>query len=157
MAELKGISLTRHLDNILNELKKTQSLYNLPARSFFRQDKRLDFSVDLYGRKAFTPLGPAAGPHTQMTQNIILSFLAGSRIIELKTIQVLDQLAISRPCIDMRNVGYNIEWSQELSLSDSLREYVKAWILIKIIEEKELLGYPKSNSFYDTIFDISVG
>lgn len=157
MAELKGISLPRHLDNILNELKKTQSLYTLPARSFFRQDKRLDFSVDLYGRKAFTPLGPAAGPHTQMTQNIILSFLAGSRIIELKTIQVLDRLEISRPCIDMRNVGYNIEWSQELSLPDSLREYVKAWILIKIIEEKELLGYPKGDSFYNTIFDISVG
>ena len=39
--------------------------------------------------------------------------------MELKTIQILDQLEISRPCIDARNVGYNVEWSQELRLDDS--------------------------------------
>ncbi|MGH7449995.1 MAG: hypothetical protein ACRENG_01485 [bacterium] len=70
--------------------------------------------------------GPAAGPQTQMAQNLVLSWLGGSRIIELKTVQILDQLKILRPCIDMTNVGYNVEWSQELRLKQSLREYVAA-------------------------------
>ncbi|MCG8605746.1 hypothetical protein MJD09_12215, partial [bacterium] len=32
-----------------------------------------------------------------------------------------------------------------------------AWVLLKIIEEMELLGIPKGDPFYDTIFDVSVG
>jgi putative selenate reductase len=92
-----------------------------------------------------------------MAQNIILSFLGGSRIIELKTIQILDRLQIPRPCIDVRNIGFNVEWSQELRLEDSYTEYVTAWILLKIIEELELLGVPKGSPFFDTVFDISVG
>ncbi len=53
---------------------------------------------------------------TSLLQNIVLSWLAGSRIIELKTVQILDELKIPRPCIDATNVGYNVEWSQELKL-----------------------------------------
>lgn len=77
--------------------------------------------------------------------------------MELKTIQILDQLEIPRPCIDARNVGFNVEWSQELRLEDSYREYVMAWVLLKIIEEMELLDIPKGDPFYNTVFDISVG
>jgi putative selenate reductase len=69
----------------------------------------------------------------------------------------LDQLDIPRPCIDVRNVGFNVEWSQELRLEDSYREYVMAWVLLKIIEEMELLGIRKGDPFYNTVFDISVG
>ena len=39
---------------------------------------------------------------------------------------------IPRPCIDMRTVGYNVEWSQELRLEESLEEYVKGAMLIGI-------------------------
>jgi putative selenate reductase len=49
-------------------------------------------------------------------QNIMLLWLGGSRIIELKTVQILDELKIPHPCIDVINVGYNLEWSQELRL-----------------------------------------
>ena len=51
------------------------------------------------------PAGPAAGPHGQMAQNIRSSWLAGSRVLELKTVQVNDRLTIPRPCIDMDDRG----------------------------------------------------
>ena len=50
----------------------------------------------LFGRKLETPFGPAAGPHTQLTQNIVASYVAGSRFFELKTVQKLDGEDLSR-------------------------------------------------------------
>ena len=94
----------------------------------------LDLSVPYAGTRAANPIGPAAGPHTQLAQNIALGWLAGARIFELKTVQINDRLTLSRPCIDMATVGYNTEWSQELRLEESLREYVKASMLIEILE-----------------------
>jgi putative selenate reductase len=86
----------------------------------------MDFSAVHFSRRAATPVGPAAGPHTQLAQNIVLAWLAGSRIIELKTVQVNDRLDIPRPCIHAPNIGFNVEWSQELRVQESLREYAKA-------------------------------
>ncbi len=157
MAELRGVDLTTHLEAIVSEFSARESIYGYPKRKMFLGFPGYDFSVRFHDREAATPLGPAAGPHTQMAQNIVLSFLGGGRIMELKTVQILDQLDIPRPCIDIRNVGYNIEWSQELRLEDSYREYVTAWVLLRLIEEMELLGIPKGDPFYRTIFDISVG
>ena len=68
-----------------------------------------------------------------MAQNIVLSWLGGGRTFELKTIQILDELDIERPCIDMENVGYNIEWSQELTLDESLVEYAKSALLLAVV------------------------
>lgn len=157
MAELYGLSLTQHLDNILEEAKHHKTIYGYPLKKVFKPDPSKDLSVVFHKRKAATPLGPASGPHTQMAQNILLSFLGGGRIMELKTVQILDRLEIPRPCIDMRNIGFNVEWSQELRLDESYHEYVVAWVLLKIIEEMELLDIPKGDPFYNTIFDLSVG
>ena len=99
-----------------------------------------DLSTRFHGHRAATPLGPAAGPHTQLAQNIALSYLAGGRILELKTVQVNDHLVIPRPCIDMRTVGFNVEWSQELEVEQSPREYAKARFLVAILDE--LCGIP---------------
>lgn len=114
----------------------------------------LDLSVTVHGHRASTPLGPAAGPHGQLAQNIVLSWLGGSRIIELKTIQILDELEIPRPCIDATNVGYNVEWSQELKLKQSLREYVGAAMFIEILKASKLLGEDIPG---DMVFDMSAG
>ncbi len=157
MADLKGLCLADHLDQIFNEYKTHHSIYGYSADSFFRPASGKDLSVNLYGAPAYTPLGPAAGPHTQLAHNILLSWLHGSRIIELKTIQVLDDLTIPRPCIDMRTVGFNVEWSQELSLKESLKEYVTAWMLIHLLRHSELLGISRKDPFYNTIFDMSAG
>ena len=42
----------------------------------------------IFGRKLETPIGPAAGPNSQLAQNIVASYYAGSRFFELKTVQV---------------------------------------------------------------------
>ena len=45
--------------------------------------------------------GPAVGAAPASTG----APLAGARVIELKTVQVLDRLEIPRPCIDAADVG----------------------------------------------------
>jgi putative selenate reductase len=117
----------------------------------------LDFSANHFSRRASTPVGPAAGPHTQLAQNIVLAWLAGSRIIEIKTVQVNDRLEIPRPCIHAPNIGYNVEWSQELRVEESLLEYAKAAYLIEILKTTRAFGAFPSDVGLDTVFDISVG
>jgi putative selenate reductase len=134
----------------LAQWQERREIFGLPQRRFFRGFDDVDLSVTFHGKRAQTPVGPASGPHTQMAQNIVLSYLAGARILELKTVQVRDRLAIARPCIDMATVGYNVEWSQELLVEESLREYAKAWLLIAILRE---LGVVAG----DCLFDVSVG
>lgn len=153
------------------ELEERDAIFDLPRRKFFTGHPSLDFSVAPHGLRASSPLGPAAGPHTQMAQNIVLGWLGGCRIFELKTVQVLDDLQIPRPCIDMRTIGYNAEWSQELTIDESLAEYVKASMLIEILraavppassrrpdDAPAAEGAPAGCGRYDdTIYDMSVG
>jgi putative selenate reductase len=140
---------------MLQEWEVRRAIFDLPERAFFPGDDRHDFSVPFHGHRPATALGPAAGPHTQMAQNLVLSWLGGGRILELKTVQVKDDLAIPRPCIDMRTVGLNAEWSQELKLPESLGEYVKGAMLIRMLRER---GLPGGNvGFASTILDMSVG
>jgi len=80
--------------------------------------------VQIFNHKIGTAVGPAAGPHTQLAQNIITAYLCGGRFIELKTVQKLDKLDIDKPCIDARDEGYNTEWSTELSLEQAYDEYL---------------------------------
>src|SRR5690349_2339239 len=108
MAELVPIPLPLLLRRAFLEYRQEARIFDLPASKFFRGLPGLDTAVISNGRRAFTPLGPAAGPHDQLAQNIVLSWLGGARIIELKTVQVLDELEIPRPCIDAANVGYNV-------------------------------------------------
>jgi len=130
--------------------------FDLPARSFHRAPEGLDFSVAFHGERAANALGPAAGPQSQLAQNLVLSYLAGGRVMELKTVQINDELVIPRPCIDAANVGYNVEWSQELKLEASLREYQKAWVLLHALRARGLgLGLDGPNG--DFLFDMSVG
>lgn len=159
MARLTPIPFDRLLRRIFYEYKKTASIFDLPSRNFYRPGREYDLSVKFLGNNAANPAGPAAGPHTQLTQNIVLSWLAGSRVLELKTVQVNDRLELTRPCIDMATIGYNAEWSQELRLDESLREYVKASMIIEILKQWMFLS--DRNSYqpeqFDTIFDLSVG
>lgn len=155
MSELAPYPIGALAARMLRELQARQSIFDLPARKFVRGSARHDWSVSLHGRTAATPFGPAAGPHTQLAQNIVLSWLAGGRFIELKTVQKLDRLTLPRPCIDMATVGYNVEWSQELTLEQSLEEYVKAAMLIRILAASGQLAL--APGFERTVFDMSVG
>ena len=137
------------------EIETKRALFDLPIHRGFLGDPARDFSVRVHGHAASSPFGPAAGPQSQLAQNIALSWLAGGRVIELKTVQTNDTLTIPRPCIDMQTVGYNVEWSQELTLEQSLEEYVKASMLIEMLAASRRL--PLEPGFDRVIFDMSVG
>jgi len=142
------------LDWILSEYETHRSIFGIHKALFHEPTAADSFSSTLYGDRLATPIGPAAGPHTQLTQNILSAWLTGGRFIELKTVQIMDELDIPRPCIDLADEGYNVEWSQELRLQESVLEYVKAWVLIHILRRK--LGFDDIEPF-GTIFNMSVG
>ncbi|MDR3265294.1 MAG: putative selenate reductase subunit YgfK [Synergistaceae bacterium] len=139
---------------IEHEHREKESIFGIHRSLFWQPKKTGFFSPDLFGGVAATPIGPAAGPHTQLTRNIISAWLGGARYIELKTVQIMDEPEIGRPCIDAGDEGYNVEWSQELKLEQSLREYVKAWVLIPVLER--MLGWDKTLPG-GVVFNMSVG
>ena len=148
------------LRRIAHEWETRKRIFDLPIARIWKPDTgpdAVDLSFEFLGRPAATPVGPAAGPHSQMAQNIVLSWLGGSRLFELKTVQVLDDLDIARPCIDMQTVGYNIEWSQELTVDQSLEEYVKAWMIIEMLSRWEPLREHVGDDPGPHVFDMSVG
>ncbi|MCH7871297.1 MAG: glutamate synthase, partial [Planctomycetes bacterium] len=159
MAELIPAPFRDLVTRLYREPATQDALFELPRRHWYLpKADQPDLSVRFHDAKAGNPSGPAAGPHTQMAQNLLLSYVAGGRILELKTVQVDDQLTIGRPCIDMTNVGYNIEWSQELTVEDSLREYVAGAMLIEMFRHnRELTGGALDGPAGDVIYDISVG
>ena len=138
---------------ILAEEKHSQ-IFGIRKELFFVPQPDDVFKMRRYGQDLETPIGVAAGPHTQLSQNIICAWLTGARYIELKTIQTRDDLEVTKPCIDMTDEGYNCEWSQELKLDQSFNEYLNAWILINLLKDKFGWGDPDSRGF---IFNMSVG
>ena len=155
MAELIPHPFASLIKRMFYELESEQSIFDFPAKKFFCGLSGKDYSVKFHTERSSSPLGPASGPQTQMAQNILLSWLGGCRIMELKTVQILDELEIPRPCIDMQTVGYNVEWSQELRIEQSLHEYVKGSMLIEILQACGKLEL--AENFHDVLFDMSVG
>lgn len=110
----------------------------------------------IFERSLETPIGPAAGPNSQLTQNIVASYYAGSRFFELKTVQIMDgaELAacVNKPCIKADDECYNCEWSTELYVPQAQDEYIKAWFLLSFIAKEYGLGDMEGFQF-----NISVG
>ena len=152
MVQLAPVPFDALIGRMFRELEEKRSVFDLPAQRFVQAYPGRDLSVAFGERRASTPFGPAAGPHTQMAQNIALSWLAGGRVIECKTVQVNDAIEVPRPCIDMATVGFNIEWSQELTVAQSLEEYVKGAMLIEMLKASGV-----GAGLGDTVFDMSVG
>jgi len=142
------------LARALAELERQRAIFEYPKRMFWTGAGARDLSLDLPGGRAASPLGPAAGPHTQMAQNIVAAWLAGARVIELKTVQVNDALEIPRPCIDAADVGYNVEWSQELPIETSAEQYAAAWLIVHALRSRGIGADPAPCV---PVFDASVG
>jgi putative selenate reductase len=138
---------------ILTDLDERNEIFGIGKEQFFTPDPSDSFRMERYGKLLETPLGAASGPHTQLAQNIVVAWLTGSRYIELKTIQVLDELDVTKPCIDMTDEGYNCEWSQELKLDESFNEYLNGFILLYILKDK--LGFTGDDAGF--IFNMSAG
>ncbi len=113
-------------------------------------------TLPIFGETIETPFGPAAGPNSQLAQNIIASYFAGARFFEVKTVQKMDgaELAacVPRPCILAMDEGYNQEWSTELTVPQAQDEYIKAWCALKVISKVYGLGSPDG-----FVFNMSVG
>ncbi len=146
------LPLSQLLSLILNELNTGGSLFGIPEELFFVPSQNHALKSDIFNHPLQSPLGPAAGPHTQMAHNIVAAWLMGARYIELKTVQRLDELDIAKPCIDMQDEGYNCEWSQELTVRESFSEYLNAWIIIHLLNHR--LGRGPDTG---TVFNMSVG
>ena len=110
----------------------------------------------IFGRNLETAIGPAAGPHTQLAQNIVAAYYAGSRFFELKTVQIMDgaELAacVKKPCIKADDECYNVEWSTELYVPQAMGEYIKAWFMLHVMAKEFGLG-----SMDGFQFNLSVG
>ncbi|MDO4438392.1 MAG: putative selenate reductase subunit YgfK [Eubacteriales bacterium] len=108
-----------------------------------------DNTYEIFGKKLETAIGPAAGPHSQLAQNIVASYYAGARFFELKTVQKLDgeDLPVSKPCILANDECYNCEWSTELYVPQAFDEYLKAWFMIKVLSKEWGLGDPDGFQF----------
>ncbi len=149
---MRPIPFSELINRIAGEYKNHDSIFSINKEQFYYDKNK--HSVNVFNQKCSTPVGPAAGPHTQLCQNIIASYLVGARFIELKTVQIMDHLEIAKPCIDARDEGYNVEWSTEYTLEKAYDEYLKAWIALHLIEalmEDKVVDKP---SF---IFNMSCG
>ena len=137
---------------VLQEKKGQDTVFGV-HRSYAADAKN---DMTIFARNLETPVGPAAGPHTQLAQNIIASYYAGARFFELKTVQKMDgaelSACVNKPCILADDEGYNCEWSTELTVPDAMGEYIKAWFVLHVIAKEFGLG--AQNGFQ---FNISVG
>ncbi len=149
---MRPVPFEELLHRMISEFAVSSSIFSIHQDQFFT--KSTDRTVQVLSQKCSVPVGPAAGPHTQLAQNIITSYLTGGRFMELKTVQKLDTLEIDKPCIDARDEGYNVEWSTEFTLEKAYDEYLKAWIILHLLEEV-LTGSPVAVPSF--IFNMSVG
>jgi len=147
-----GINFKTLLEMTLNELNRDNSIFSIPSDYFFSYKNGNE--NEFHGSFCSNPVGPAAGPHTQLAHNISALYLTGARVFELKTVQVLDGLEFPKPCIDSSQECYNTEWSTELSIENAIDEYTKAFILNYFLDKLLNLTENSKPSF---IFDMSVG
>ncbi|MDA3851649.1 MAG: putative selenate reductase subunit YgfK [Spirochaetaceae bacterium] len=150
---MRPIAFKELVYRMLREYKTSQTIFGIHKNQFYRPRKINEYQV--FNESCALPLGPAAGPHTQLAQNILVSYLCGARFIELKTVQILDTLEIEKPCIDASDEGFNTEWSSEFTLDKAYDEYLKAWILLYLAEG--LFSLAKRNPGDSFIFNMSVG
>ena len=138
------------MDWALREQAATGHVFGL-RQPYQRQSEK---NLSLFNRPLEIPFGPAAGPHTQLAQNIIAAYAAGSRFFELKTVQTLDgeDLHVAKPCILAEDECYNCEWSTELTVGEAMGEYIKAAVALQLLAKEWQLG--AADGFQ---FNMSVG
>lgn len=149
---MRPMAFSQLLDWTLTEHKKSGTVFG--TRHPYYADKKHERTI--FERPLETPVGPAAGPHTQLAQNIVAAYYTGSRFFELKTVQIMDgaelSACVNKPCIKADDECYNCEWSTELYVPEAMEEYIKAWFLCKVIAKEFGLG-----SMDGFQFNISVG
>lgn len=149
---MRPMSIGQLIEWVLTEYQQKGSIFGVEKIVKHENGQALP----IFDEKIEAPFGPAAGPNTQLAQNIIASYVAGSRFFELKTVQVMDgaelSACVNKPCITAGDECYNCEWSTELYVPEAYAEYVKAWVVCKILAKELELGDPDG-----FVFNMSVG
>ena len=108
---MRPIPFAQLMTWVLEEYRKEGSVFGVSKLVRHTNGQALP----IFEEKIESPYGPAAGPHTQLAQNIIAAYAAGCRFFELKTVQVMDGEELSKcvpkPCITAEDECYNCEWS----------------------------------------------
>lgn len=137
------------------ELAHDSAIFGIHTTSFWHPDDRRTIT-DSFGDQIANPVGPAAGPSTQLSNNILACYLSGARFMELKTVQKMDgaelMACVPKPCIEMMDEGYNCEWSTELTVQAAFDEYVRAWFACAFWGVELGIGWVG-----DVAFNMSVG
>lgn len=137
---------------VLEENKQHGTIFGVAKQVHHTTGKALP----IFNEKIETPYGPAAGPNSQLAQNIIAAYAAGSRFFEVKTVQEMDgdelSKCVSKPCITAGDECYNCEWSTELYVPQAFNEYCKAWWACKLMAKELGMGDPDG-----FVFNMSVG
>ena len=151
---LRPIAFDKLVGWMLTEYQNDGAVFGVRKEKFYKRSE--NGQVRLFGTELSSPVGAAAGPNTQLAQNILTAYLTGLKVIELKTVQPIDGEAlrecISRPCIDAEKEGYNCEWSTELTVAQAFDEYVKGWFLVHAAAKEFELSDER-----DFLFNMSVG
>ena len=121
---LTPVPFGRLVYSILKEHMRRGTIFGI-HRSYHAGKDR---TYRIFGRKLETPVGPVAGPHTQLAQNIAAAYVAGARFFSLKPIW---------PSED--------EASDGLPTQDAFNEYIKAWFLLHIMAWE--YGYGAADGF----------
>ena len=74
-APLTPMSLGALLTRIAHEWETRNKIFDLPTARYWKPDPDIDLGFDFLGRRCESPIGPAAGPHSQLAENIVLSSL----------------------------------------------------------------------------------
>ena len=149
---MRPIPFSNLMNWILSEYKSQGSIFGVSK--LVRHDNGK--ALPMFKEKIESPYGPAAGPHTQLAQNLVAAYAAGSRFFELKTVQIMDgdelSKCVAKPCITADDECYNCEWSTELYVPQAFDEYVKGWFACKLLAKELGLGDPDG-----FVFNMSVG
>lgn len=152
---MRPIEFGHVIEWALEEYKTQGMVFGVRKEKFYKNKsgKRM---TNAFGDVIASPVGPAAGPQSQLLQNIVASYVAGARFMELKTVQIMDgeqiREAVNKPCILGIDEVYNCEWSTEMTVQEAYDEYLKAYFAIKVLA-KEL----EISDGDDFAYNLSVG
>lgn len=139
----------------LEEYKNEGSIFGIPKDKFYKNTRGQSLKT-VFGDEISSAVGPAAGPQSQLAQNLVAAYLTGARFMEVKTVQIMDgeeiQAAVNRPCIFAQDEAYNCEWSTELTVQEAYEEYIKAYFAIIFLAKE--LGLADKKDF---AYNMSVG
>ena len=83
---MRPMSIGHLMHWIMSEYEQKKSIFGIEKLVKHENGQALP----IFEEKIESPFGPAAGPNSQLAQNIVAAYAAGSRFFELKTVQVMD-------------------------------------------------------------------